>query len=206
MVADVAQGHPGEPVAPQLFVPYDQRPSRSVWIVVRSASNRAGLAAAIRAVIRAADPNLAIAEATPLDRLVSDSFARPRFYTSALTLFAAVVLALAAIGIFGVTSYAVAERAREMGIRIALGAHPPAVVRAIVGRTLTLAALGTGIGVVVALVTGRVLQTQLFGVALLDPATLVVVTTTLLASAMVASFLPARRIVRLDPASALRQS
>jgi putative ABC transport system permease protein len=157
-------------------------------------------------VIRAADPNLAIADFTPLDQLVSDSFARPRFYTLALTLFAAVALALAAIGIFGVTSYTVTERAREVGIRIALGAHPPAVVRAIVGRTLTLAALGTGIGVVVALVAGRVLQNQLFGVTLVDPVTLIAVIATLIASAMVASFLPAWRIVKLEPGSALRQS
>jgi putative ABC transport system permease protein len=206
VVADVGQGHPGEPVAPQLFVPYHQRPSRSVWIVVRSSGNRVALAADIRTVIRAADPNLAIADFTPLDQLVSDSLARPRFYTLALTLFAAVALALAAIGIFGVTSYTVAERAREVGIRIALGAHPPAVVRAIVGRTLTLAALGTGIGVVVALVAGRVLQNQLFGVTLVDPVTLIAVTATLIASAMVASFLPAWRIVKLDPGSALRQS
>jgi ABC-type antimicrobial peptide transport system permease subunit len=177
-----------------------------VWIVVRSSGNPLTLAADIRTVIRAADPNLAIADFTPLDQLVSDSVARPRFYTSVLALFAAMALALAAIGIFGVTSYTVAERAREVGIRIALGAHPPSVVRAIVGRTLTLAAVGTIIGIVVALVTGRVLQNQLFGVTLVDPVTLIVVTATLLASAVVASFLPARRIVRLDPGSALRQS
>jgi ABC-type antimicrobial peptide transport system permease subunit len=132
--------------------------------------------------------------------------ARPRFYTSLLTLFAGVALALAAIGIFGVLSYSVAQRAREISIRMALGAQSGGVVKMIVSRAMILAAVGLGIGIVLAIGMGRVLQSQLFGVSVFDPATLGAVVLVLLASAAVASWLPARRAAAMDPASALRES
>ncbi len=205
VVTDVRQRHPGQPVAAQLFTPYAQRTSRTVRIVVRSAADPVALAPSIRAQIRTLDPNLAITDFTPLEQLVAVSVARPRFYTALLALFAGVALALAATGIFGVMSYAVAQRAREISIRMALGARAGQVLGMIVGRGVALAAAGAVLGIAVALALGRVIQNQLFGVGLLDPVTLGGVVLVLLASAGAASFLPARRAARLDPASALRE-
>jgi putative ABC transport system permease protein len=131
--------------------------------------------------------------------------ARPRFYTSLLALFAAVALVLAASGVFGVMSYTVAQRAREISIRMALGALPGDVVRMIVGRALGLSIAGILLGLAAALVLGRFIQAQLFGVTFFDPITLGTVAFVLGASAALASFLPARRATKFDPASAMRE-
>ena len=205
VVADVLQRSPAQPAAPMLFVPFAQRTIRSVKIVVRATGDPLALATAIRTEIRALDPDLAIADITPLTQLVVRSMARPRFYTSLLSLFAAVALVLAATGVFGVMSYAVAQRAREISIRMALGALPNDVLRMIVGRALGLSAAGVVVGLAAALALGRFIQGQLFGVTLLDPVTLGSVALVLGASAALASFLPARRATRFDPASALRE-
>jgi predicted permease len=204
VVADVRQRHPGEPVAPHLFMPYAQRTSRTVRIVVRSTNDPIALAPAIRAEIRRLDPNLAITDFTPLEQLIAGSVARPRFYTSLLTLFAGVALALAATGIFGVMSYAVAQRGREISIRMALGARTSQVLRMIVGRAVALATAGAILGIVASAALGRVIQNQLYGVSVFDPLTLAVVILVLVGSAAAASFLPARRAAALDPANALR--
>jgi predicted permease len=206
VVADVLQRDPGQQAVPQLFAPYAQATTRSFRMVVRTAGDPLVLAAAIRAQIRALDPNLAIAELTPLDQLVTRSVARPRFYTALLGLFAGVALALAATGIFGVMSYTVAQRTREISIRMALGARAGDVLRMIVGRAVMLAGIGALLGIIAALALGRVIQMQLFGVTLLDPLTMGAVVLVLAASAAAASALPARRAAGLDPASALRES
>jgi ABC-type antimicrobial peptide transport system permease subunit len=205
VVPDVLQRSPAEPAVPMLFVPFAQRTIRSVKMVVRATGDPAALATAIRTEIRALDQDLAIADITPMTRLVARSMARPRFYTSLLSLFAAVALVLAATGVFGVMSYAVAQRAREISIRLALGALPGDVLRMIVGRALGLSATGVVVGLAAALVLGRFIQGQLFGVTLIDPVTLGSVTLVLGASAALASFLPARRATKFDPASALRE-
>ena len=206
VVGDVLQRDPGQPAAPQLYAPFAQRATPSVRIVVRTAGDPRRLASSIRSEIRALDPNVPITDFTPLEQLVAASVARPRFYMALLALFAGVALALAATGVFGVMSYAVAQRAREISIRMALGAHAADVLRMIVGRAVLLAALGLVVGIAAALALGRVIQGQLFGVTLLDPLTLTTVPLVLLASAAAASFLPARKAARFDPAGALRQS
>ena len=205
IVADVRQRSPTQPVAPQLFTPYAQRTARTVRIVLRSAADPIALAPAIRAEINKLDPNLALADFARLDQLLARSVARPRFYTSLLTLFAGVALVLAATGIFGVMSYTVAQRGREISIRMALGARTAQVLNLIVGRAVSLAMIGAVIGIAGAQVFGRVIQSQLFGVGLLDPITLAAVVIVLIGSAAAASFLPARRAVGLNPANALRQ-
>jgi predicted permease len=206
IVADVRQRHPGQPVTPQLFTPYAQRTSRTVRIVVRSATDPIALAPSIRAEIRSLDPNLAITDFTPLEQLVARSVARNRFYTALLALFAGVALALAATGIFGVMSYSVAQRAKEISIRMALGARAGQVLATIVGRAVALAAAGAVLGLGGALALGRVIENQLFGVTLFDPLTVAGVVLLLIGCAAAASFLPARRAAGLDPASALRES
>jgi ABC-type antimicrobial peptide transport system permease subunit len=164
------------------------------------------LASAVRAEIRRIDANLAIADFTPLEQLVARSVARPRFYTELLTLFAGIALALAATGVFGVMSYTVAQRTREISIRMALGARAGDMLRMIVGHAVLLAAAGAVLGLAGALVLGRMIQKQLFGVSLFDPLTIAAVVFVLGLSSVVASYLPARRAAHLDPASALRES
>ena len=206
IVADVLQRNPGQRAIPQLFMPYAQRSTRSVRIVVRATADPLALAPAIRDQVRALDPNLPVSEFIPLEDMVTRSIARPRFYTALLTLFAGVALALSATGIFGVMSYTVAQQAKEISIRMALGARAADVLRTVVGRAMTLAGIGVVVGLIAALALGRVIQSQLFGVSLFDPLTLTTVILVLLASAALASLLPARRAAGVDPATAFRQT
>ena len=206
VVSDVLQRDPGQPAQPQLYLPWAQSTTRSLRFIVRSNGDPLALAPAIRSQVRALDPNLPLMEFVPLDDLVSESMARPRFYTALLTLFAGVALALAGTGIFGVMSYSVAQRAREISIRMALGAQASGVVRMIVSRAMVLAALGVGLGVVASVLLGSVLRSQLFGVSAGDPLTIAAVVLVLIASALLASWWPARRAAAVDPVNALRES
>ena len=205
IVRDVLQRNPGQPAAPQMFLPYAQRTSRTVRLIVRAQGDALALAPAVRDQIRSLDSNLPLADVVPLDEMVSRSIARPRFYTSLLTLFAAVALALSATGIFGVMSYTVAQQSKEIGIRMALGARTADVLRNIVGRALVLAGIGVVAGVIAALALGRLIRNQLFGVNVFDPLTITAVIAVLLTSAALASLLPARRAATVDPMSAFRQ-
>ena len=204
VVADVLQGDPKGQTAPQLFLPNAQRPVRSVWIVFRTANTPVALTPSVRGVLQRLDANIAMSALVQLEQLHAGSIARPRFYTALLALFACIALALAVTGVFAVMSHTVAERTREIGIRMALGAQPGDVLRQIMGRTLALAWAGLVIGLVGAFAVGRVIQSQLFGVQLVDPPTLIVVGLILVSSASAASFLPARRAARLDPVTTLR--
>jgi putative ABC transport system permease protein len=204
VVRDVLQRNPGEPAVPQMFLPYAQRTSRSVRLIVRAQGDALALAPAIRDQIRSLDPNLPLADVVPLSEMVARSIARPRFYTSLLTLFAAVALALSATGVFGVMSYTVAQQSKEIGIRMALGARTADVLRSIVGHALLLAGIGVVTGIVAALALGRLIRNQLFGVNVFDPLTITTVIAVLLTSAAVASLLPARRAATVDPMTAFR--
>jgi predicted permease len=206
IVGDVLQRTPGQPAAPQMFVPYTQRTSAQARFIIRTQGDPMALAPAVRDQIRSLDPNLPLADVLPLDEMVTRSIARPRFYTSLLTLFAAVALALSATGIFGVMSYTVAQQSKEIGIRIALGASTSDVLRGVVGRALILAGIGVAAGMAVALALGRVIRNQLFGVDVFDPITLATVFGVLLSSAAIASLWPARRAAGVDPMSAFRQT
>ena len=204
VVGDVLQRNPGQPPAPQMFVPYAQRTGRTVRIIVRAQGDPVSLVPSVRGQIRALDANVPIADVLPLSDLLSRSVARPRFYTSLLTLFAAVALALSATGIFGVMSYTVAQQSKEIGIRMALGAASADVLRSVVGRALMLAGGGIIIGLVAALFLGRIIRSQLFGVTLYDPLTIAAVVLVLALSALVASLVPARRAATVDPVAAFR--
>jgi putative ABC transport system permease protein len=205
IVGDVLQRTPGQPAVAQMFVPYTQRTGRTIRLIVRTSGDPLTLASAVREQVRALDPNLPLPQATPLADVVTRAVARPRFYMSLLTLFAAVALILSATGIFGVMSYAVAQQSKEIGIRMALGAKASDVVRSIVGRALGLAGAGVIVGVGAAVLLGGFLGNQLFGVTRFDPATLVSVIAVLMASAALASLLPATRAARIDPIRAFRE-
>ena len=205
VVGDVLQRNPGQPAAPQMFLPFEQRTSTTARFIVRAQGHALALAPDVREQIRSLDPNLPIADVMPLNEIVSRSIARPRFYTSLLTLFAAVALALSATGIFGVMSYTVAQQSKEIGIRMALGARTGDVLRGVVGRALTLAGIGVAVGIVTALALGRLIRTQLFGVDVFDPITLATVVAVLIGTAAIASLWPARRAAAVDPVSAFRQ-
>jgi putative ABC transport system permease protein len=136
--------------------------------------------------------------------VVGSSIAQPRFRTALLSLFGAAALLLAAIGIYGVLAYTVAQQTREIGIRMALGANPARVLRLVLARGLRLAGTGTLIGVLAALMLTQLLNSLLFGVSATDPATFVAVAGLLLGVALLACYVPARRAMSVDPMVALR--
>lgn len=204
VVADVrSRGLSETPIAEAYFADA-QVPHRQMFVVVRTAGDPLGQIGAIRTEIRALDPNLPMPEFRTLDQVVADSLDRPRFFTTLLSLFSAVALTLAAVGIFGLLSFAVARRTREIGVRIALGATPSALVRTIVREALALVVIGLGIGLGGALALARVLESELFGVSGIDPVTVAGVIVTLGATALLASLVPAWRASTVDPLVALR--
>ncbi|HEX7050740.1 MAG TPA: ABC transporter permease [Longimicrobiales bacterium] len=204
VVGNVRQVELGREAEPEIYIPYAQRPGGALQIVVRTAGDPLELAAAVRREVHALDPNLPVEGFTRLEQVIAGSVARPRFYTTLLGIFAAVALALAAVGIFGVMSYAVAQRRREIGIRLALGARPAEVVGSVVARGLALAGAGIAVGTLAALGLTRVMRSQLYGVSATDPLTFAAMILCLGAAAALASWLPARRAARVDPMVALR--
>jgi putative ABC transport system permease protein len=195
----LAEAHP-----PEIYLPYAQRPMLNMSLVVRTADDPARLTTAIRATLHDLDPNLPMLRVQTLEDVVSGSIARPRFYALLLAFFAATALALAALGVFGVLSYAVSQRSREIGLRLALGAVPSDLLRMVLGEAVRLVAIGLAIGIPVALLLSRSLASLLFGLTPTDPTTLAGVVIVLGAAALFAAALPAWRAARLDPLHALR--
>jgi predicted permease len=176
-----------------------------MWVVTRSRTGSPlKLVGAIRDAVRTADPQQPIGDIVSLEQLIGRQTAARRFNTTLLGVFAALAVVLALVGIYGVTSYAVAQRYRELGIRMALGAKPQDVVRLLVNESLVRVAAGVGIGLAIALVATRALSTMLFGVAPQDAATFAATALLLGAVALVATWLPARRATRVDPMVTLR--
>jgi ABC-type antimicrobial peptide transport system permease subunit len=163
------------------------------------------LAPAVRAAVRELDPRLPIHRIATVDELYGESTARRRFATTLLSAFAALALLLGTVGMYGVLSYAVAQRRREIGIRIALGAKSTAVVGHVLRQALALTAIGVVIGVVGALALTRLLGALLYEVSAADPITYVVVALLLAAVATVAAWMPAWRATRIDPLVVLRE-
>ncbi|HSA54824.1 MAG TPA: ABC transporter permease [Gemmatimonadaceae bacterium] len=204
VVASARHDGPDQPYKPELFVPYDQYPTRFLTLVVEPAADRRALAAAYRQALREVDPLVAAASLDPIESRLGDAVALPRLYATLVGLFASAALLLAALGVYGVIAYAVAQRAREIGVRLALGADPAGIRRLVLGHGARLAVIGLGLGLAAALALGRVIETLLFAVTPFDAATLLTVPLVLAVVALVASWVPARRASRLDPASAMR--
>ena len=174
------------------------------YLVVRTASDPISEAAAITDVVHKVDPNLPITRMTTMDGLISDSISPRRFSAVLVGIFAALALLLAAIGIYGVMSYSVSQRRQEIGLRIALGAQRTNVRGMILGQTLKLTLIGVGLGLTGALVLARFLASLLFGIGSYDPVTLLGVALLLVGVALAASYIPARRAMRVDPVVSLR--
>ncbi|HEY4739205.1 MAG TPA: ABC transporter permease [Candidatus Acidoferrales bacterium] len=173
-------------------------------LVIRADRDPSSLVAAVRDKIRGFDSGLAVSHVATMEQLLSDSVAQQRFTTLLLAMFAALALLLAAVGIYGVVSYGVSRRTREIGIRMALGAQPGDVSRLIVWQGLVLAVAGAAIGLMGALVLSRLIGSLLFEVKPTDPLTFIAVTILLIGAALVACYVPGRRAMRVDPIVALR--
>jgi ABC-type antimicrobial peptide transport system permease subunit len=176
-----------------------------MWVVMRSRiGSPLRLAGAIRDAVRLADPQQPIGDLVSLEQLIGRQTAARRFNTTLLGVFAALAVVLALVGIYGVTSYAVAQRYRELGIRMALGAKPQDVVRLLVNESLVRVTAGVVIGLAIALIATRALSTMLFGIAPQDAGTFTAMALLLAAVALLATWLPARRATRVDPMVTLR--
>ena len=204
VVGDEREAGPSQEPSPAIYRWYLQEPAGSFSLLVRSSGDPAALTAAVAREVQAVDPLLPVDAVRPMTSIVSDAVARPRLNTLLLGTFSAAALLLAALGIYGVIAYGVSQSTREIGVRVALGATPRDVLRMVVGQGVRMAAVGLGVGLVVALAATRLLRSMLFGVEPGDPLTLVAVLATLGAVALLASYLPARRAARTDPLVALR--
>jgi putative ABC transport system permease protein len=179
--------------------------ARTLTLVIKAARGEPeSMTAAVRAAVAALDPTLPLGAFQTLEEVASDSVSRPRFALVLLGAFAFLALVLAAVGTYGVISYATSQRAREMGIRMALGARRVEVVRLVVGQGMVLGVAGIALGIAGALVITRSLSGLLYDVKPGDPVTLVTVSGLLIAVTLAASALPARQATRVDPGNALR--
>ena len=170
---------------------------------IRVAQDPEGAVSAVREAIRRAEPGLLVDSVGTMSERLARDVSRERIVASLASLFAALALFLAALGLYGVLSYAVTARTQEISVRMALGARSSAVARMVAGDALKILALGTFTGVLGAWLAGRLLQTLLFDVSVSDPATYRLVVCVLAAVAMIAAFLPARRAAHVDPVVAL---
>jgi ABC-type antimicrobial peptide transport system permease subunit len=186
-----------------LYVPQQQEPNSTMYVVART-SDPTGTAAAVTKEVRALDPNVPIYEVKTMEQRLSESLARRRFAMLALGLFALVAMLLAAVGIYGVMSYTVTQRTREIGIRVALGAQTRDVLKLVIGQGMLLALIGVAIGLVAALALTRVMSGLLYGVSATDPATFMGIGVLLAVVALAACYIPARRAMKVDPMVALR--
>ncbi|HXD33776.1 MAG TPA: ABC transporter permease [Pyrinomonadaceae bacterium] len=204
IIGDVKQLGLDSSAKPEVYFPYLQVASPSMSIVVRTASDPLGLAAAVKSQIRMVDKDLPINEAKTMQQLLADSLSGRRFNMLLLTVFAMVALVLAIVGIYGVMSYTVTQRTHEIGLRVAIGAQPGDVFRMVIGQGMKLALIGVAFGLVGAFGLTRLMTTMLFGVEPTDPVTFAGIAVLLTSVALVACYLPGRRAMKVDPLVALR--
>ena len=189
---------------PEFFMPYAQSPTGSIIFVVRTKGEPAALLQSLKARIWASDKTQPFYAVTTMDQLLTDSLKARRFHLSLLGVFAALALALAAIGIYGVMSFTTGQRTYEIGVRMALGAQTNDIIKLVVGQGVTLTLLGLGLGLVASLALTRLLASWLYGVSATDPATFAAIALLLTVVALLACYVPARRATKVDPMIALR--
>jgi putative ABC transport system permease protein len=203
-VAGDVRADPDKPPVAMIYRPYWDWPPRQVMLVARAAGDPRSIAATIRAAIRSVDPDVPIPEMHTMQEILEDSVAQRRFQMLLSAAFAATALLLAALGIYGVVSYAVARRTNEMGVRKALGARPWDLSRMVLGQALTPVAAGLALGIASALAAGRLVGSLLYEVSTRDPLIVAVVAGLLAAVAVAACWIPTRRATKVDPMEALR--
>jgi putative ABC transport system permease protein len=208
VVGDVKySGLDAEP-APQLYVPYNENGwifwSREMYLVVRTSLEPATVVPELRRQLESVDKDLPLAHVQTMDQLIAESVVQEKFRTWLVAAFAGLALLLAAIGIYAVISYSVAQRTREIGVRIALGANAADVLTMVLGQGLKLAAAGLAIGVAGALIVTRVMRSLLYSTSTTDPLSFVATSAVLLGVVALACYVPARRATKVDPTVALR--
>jgi putative ABC transport system permease protein len=194
-----------QPYKPELFLPIEQSPAGGVTLVLEPTRDVASLAAALRETLHRIDPLVPVGALEPVEQLVGDTVALPRLYAMLVGMFAATALLLATLGVYGVMAYSVAQRRREIGVRLALGAAPAHVARMVMQNGGRLAAIGVLLGLAGAVLVGRAISKLLFGVTPYDAPTFVLVPLVLGLATVVAAWLPARRAMRVDPLVAIRE-
>ena len=191
----------------QVFIDFRQAPSpgrNGLFIAIRTNGTPGELPSSVREIARGLDPLATVDSVATMEQLLSNAISRPRFYTVLLAVFAVVAVFLASIGLYGLMSYTVAQRTREIGIRMALGAQRSEVLTGVLGQSAILILIGVGVGLGAAAGLSRYLEGMLFGLTPLDPATFLAASLLFVVVALIASFVPARRATRVDPLVALR--
>jgi putative ABC transport system permease protein len=209
VVKNHRQSSLGQEFQPASYVPLAQAPRvplmlNTATLLVRAAGEPVALVSAVRREILAVDPDQPLARVATMEARIDDSLKLQRFSMSLMGLFAALALALAVVGLYGVLAYTVVERTHEIGVRLALGASARDIVRLIVGQGMRLTLIGLGLGVAGALALTRLMARLLFNVSAADPATFVFIAAVLVGVALLACYIPARRATRIDPMAALR--
>ena len=206
VVADVREHGPAAPAPPTLYLAHAQWPVDFMSVVAKARNGEpAALIEPMRAILRDIDADLPMFAVRSMPQIVSNAVAQPRLYMVLIVCFAGTAMLLAAIGLYGVLAYAVGQRTREIGIRLALGARRSEVLGMVLSQAGKLVIAGVGLGLIAALMASRLLRSQLFEIAPNDATTYLAVAAALIAVSMVASWIPARRASRIDPMSALRQ-
>ncbi|MCI0424123.1 MAG: ABC transporter permease, partial [Acidobacteria bacterium] len=204
VVADIRHTKLEEKPVPELYIPFEQQPQAGTAVVVRTETDPLSLIGPIRQVVLSLDKDQPISYVKTMTQYLSASVAKPRFNFLLMSVFAALALVLAMVGIYGVVSYAVAQRTREIGIRMALGARGRDVVKLVIKQGMWLALIGVGIGLMAAVGLTRLMKNLLFEVSATDPLTFAMIALLLTGVALLACYLPARRATKVDPMIALR--
>jgi putative ABC transport system permease protein len=204
VVADVKLNGVDRDVPLQIYLPLEQRPTYTLALAVSTSGDPLSLAATVEQTVHTIDKDLPVSGVRSMDQLMGGAIARQRLTLVLLLGFALLALLLAAVGIYGVISYAVSQRTREFGIRVALGAQDRDVLRLVIGQGVRLTLVGVALGLLCALGLTRLMEALLFGVRPTDPLTFAVITSLLVGVALLACYLPARRAAKVDPGVALR--
>ncbi|HEU4594978.1 MAG TPA: ABC transporter permease [Pyrinomonadaceae bacterium] len=204
VVGDVRHSAINQEPRAEMYLPYQQEPLRSMFVAVRTAADPQSIAPAVRGAILSVDKDQPISNLRSMEEVVSDANFGRRTTTVLLVIFAVVALVLTTVGIYGLLAYSVTQRKQEIGIRMALGAQAGDVLKMILKEGMFIVSVGIAIGLVLALVAGRLMSSMLYGVSATDPLTLVGLSLFLIFVALTACFIPARRATRLDPMQVLR--
>jgi ABC-type antimicrobial peptide transport system permease subunit len=205
VVANGRHDGPNQPYKPEIFVPLAQRPARGVAVVIEPSRDIVSASRTFAQSLREVDPLVPVQTLAPIEESIGSAVALPRLYATLVGIFATAALLLAALGVYGVMAYAVSQRQRELGVRMALGAEPTRIRRMILGQGTRFAVFGLGLGVAMSMMLGQLLSKLLFGVTPFDVPTLLGVPAVLGVATLAASWLPARRAMRLNPVAVIRQ-